>query len=145
MFIYLPPFLFLPHSYVLYEMKIKLGHNAHIKMSIHLRKGNLSELYVGINNIYKFTLPEAVCLLLFTLVIFVLVKSYHGDVSVPSFDHCYRIQHEQVIGINNIYKFTLPEAVCCCSQTCNFCFGELLSLDISVPSLIVLGSSISKL
>ena len=44
------------------EQKIKLGHNAHIKISIHLRKGNsLSELYVGINNIYKFTLPEAVC------------------------------------------------------------------------------------
>ena len=69
---------FLPHSHVLYEMKIKLGHNAHIKISIHLRKGNsLSELYVGINNIYKFTLPEAVCLLMFTLVTFVLVNSYH--------------------------------------------------------------------
>ena len=69
-----------------------LGHNAHRKISIHLRKGNsLSECYVGINNI------------------------------------------------------TLPEAVYCCLQTCNFCFGELLSWDISVPSFIVIGPSMSKL
>ena len=39
---------------------------------------------------------------------------------------------------------TFPEAVCCL-QTCNFCFGELLSWNISVPSFIVIGSSTSKL
>ena len=49
------------------------------------------------------------------------------------------------MGTNNIYKFTFPEAVCCCLQTCNFCFGELLSLDISIPSFIVIGTSMSKL
>ena len=32
--------------------------------------------------------------------------------------HCYRIQYKQ-ISTNNIYKVTLPEAVCCCLQTCN--------------------------
>ena len=33
----------------------------------------------------------------------------------------------EVIGINNNYRFLLPEAVCCCLQTCNFCFDETLS------------------
>ena len=47
------------------------------------------------------------------------------------------------MNINNIYKVTLPEAVCL--QTCNFCFGELLSWDICVPSFIATGSSMSKL
>ena len=49
------------------------------------------------------------------------------------------------MGANIIYKFTLPEAVCCCLQTCNVCFGKLLSWDIHVPSFIVTGSSMSKL
>ena len=33
-----------------------------------------------------------------------------------------RTRHRQVIDINNINNFLLPEAVCCCLQTCNFCF-----------------------
>ena len=45
----------------------------------------------------------------------------------------------------HLHKFILPEAVCCCLQTCNFCFGELLSLDISIPGFIVIGPSMSKL
>ena len=49
---------------------------------------------------------------------------------------CYRIQHEQVIGTN---RFTLPVAVCCCLQTYNFCYCELFSLDISIPSFVVIG------
>ena len=28
--------------------------------------------------------------------------------------------HKQVIGTNIIYKFIMPEVVCCCLQTCNF-------------------------
>ena len=30
-------------------------------------------------------------------------------------------QYREVIGINNNYNFLLPEAVCCCLQTCKFC------------------------
>ena len=43
-----------------------------------------------------------------------------------------RTRHMQVININNINNFLLPEAVCCCLQTCNFCFDETLSEYISV-------------
>ena len=46
----------------------------------------------------------------------------------------------QVIGTNIIL---LPEAVCCCLQTCNFCFDELSPWYISVPSFIVRGPTIS--
>ena len=49
---------------------------------------------MSINNIYKFKLPEAHCWCLQTCN-FVLVSFYHGI-------HCYRMQHEQVMGINNI-------------------------------------------
>ena len=48
----------------------------------------------------------------------------------------------QVIGTNIIL---LPEAVCCCLQTCNFCFDQLLPWYISVPSFIVRGPTIRKL
>ena len=34
----------------------------------------------------------------------------------------------------NTNKSKLPAVVFCCSQTCKICFGELLTLDISVPS-----------
>ena len=56
-----------------------------------------------------------------------------------------RTWNRQVIDINNIYKFLLPEAVCCCLQTCNFCFDETLSQYISVPSFVTKGYSIVKL
>ena len=52
--------------------------------------------------------------------------------------------HKQVIGTNIIYKFIMPEVVCCCLQTCNFCFDELLSWYISLPTLIVRGPGIHK-
>ena len=28
--------------------------------------------------------------------------------------HCERTHHKQVIGTDTVYKFLLPEAVCCC-------------------------------
>ena len=56
-----------------------------------------------------------------------------------------RTQHRQVIDINNIYKFLLCKAVCCCLQTCNFCFDETLSQYISVPSFVTKEHSIGKL
>ena len=46
-----------------------------------------------------------------------------------------RTRHRKVIDMNNVYNFLLPEAVCCCLQTCNLCFDETLSQCISVPSL----------
>ena len=56
-----------------------------------------------------------------------------------------RTWHRQVVDINNIYNFLLPEAVCCCLQTCNFCFDETLSQYVSVPSFVTEGHSIVKL
>ena len=56
-----------------------------------------------------------------------------------------RTWHKHVIDINNIYNFLLPEAVCCCLQTCNFCFDETLSQYVSVPSFVTKGHSIVKL
>ena len=55
-----------------------------------------------------------------------------------------KTQHRQVIDINNITTL-LPEAVCCCLQTCNFCFDETLSEYISVPSFVTKGHSMGKL
>ena len=55
-----------------------------------------------------------------------------------------RTQHRQVIDINNITTL-LPEAVCCCLQICHFCFDEILSEYISVPSFVTKGHSIGKL
>ena len=60
--------------------------------------------------------------------------------------HCERTHHKQVYrNKHSLHKFLLPEAVFCCSQTCNFCFDELSSWYISVPSCIVSGPTISKL
>ena len=56
-----------------------------------------------------------------------------------------RTQHRQVIDINNIYTFLLPQAVCCCLQKCNFCFDETLSQYVSVPSFVTKEHSIVKL
>ena len=49
------------------------------------------------------------------------------------------------MGTNTIYRYLLPEAVCCCLKACNFCFDELLSWYIIVWSFVVRESTISKL
>ena len=59
--------------------------------------------------------------------------------------HFYRTQHEQVIGINNIHKFTLPEAVCCCLQTCNVYILILKMGYICAQSFIILSICIATL
>ena len=41
------------------------------------------------------------------------------------------------MGINNIYKVTLPESVCCCLQTCNVYILILTVGYICVPSFIL--------
>ena len=55
---------------------------------------------------------------------------------------CKRTQHRQVTHINNDYKFLLPEAVCCCLQTCNVYIKKLAMCYIHIPSFIILGSCI---
>ena len=40
------------------------------------------------------------------------------------------------------YKFLLPEAVCCCLQTCNVYIMKLAMGYIHIPSFIILGSCI---
>ena len=62
----------------------------------------------------------------------VLFDKASGNYQCTRF-HCLRTNHKQVRGTNTIYKFLLPEAVCCCLQPCNFCFDELSSWYISVP------------
>ena len=49
------------------------------------------------------------------------------------------------MGINKIYKFTLPEAVFVVIYKLVIFFGELLSWDVCVPSSILIGSTMSKL
>ena len=58
--------------------------------------------------------------------------------------HCYRIQYKQIISTNNIYKVTLPEAVCCCLQTCNVHILILIMGNIlCVLSFTILSSGIN--
>ena len=51
----------------------------------------------------------------------------------------------QVIGRNVSLQVLLPEAVCCCLQTCNCGFDIRVVLCTSVPSLIVRNAKTSKL
>ena len=53
--------------------------------------------------------------------------------------HCLRI------GRNVSLQVLLPEAVCCCLQTCNCGFDIRVVLCTSVPSLIVRNANTSKL
>ena len=43
------------------------------------------------------------------------------------------------------YQETLPEAVCCCLQTCNVYIKKLAMGYMSIPSFIILGSWIYEL
>ena len=47
--------------------------------------------------------------------------------------------HREVIGINNNYKFLLPEAVCFCLQNCNVYIMKLAMGYMSLQSFIILG------
>ena len=51
------------------------------------------------------------------------------------------LSENQVIGRSVSLKVLLPEAVCCCLQTCNCGFDIRVVLRTSVPSLIVTQAS----
>ena len=56
-----------------------------------------------------------------------------------------RNANKQVIGINISLYILMPEAVCCCLQTCKCGFDIRVVLCTSVPSLIVRNANTSKL
>ena len=45
----------------------------------------------------------------------------------------------------SINKKNLPEAICCCLQTCNVAASEEIVGERCVPSLIVINSTINQL
>ena len=54
--------------------------------------------------------------------------------------------YEEVIGTNVVYKFLLPEAVCCCLRTCNCRVDKyVLVYYTCVPKFVVIGRSIEEL
>ena len=54
-------------------------------------------------------------------------------------------QHNQVIAINISLQVLMPEAVCCCLQTCKCGFDIRVVLCTSVPRLIVRNVNTTKL
>ena len=56
--------------------------------------------------------------------------------------NCRRTEYKQVIDRNVVL---LPEAVCCCLQTCKCGFVIRMVLCTSVPSLIVRNANTTKL
>ena len=55
------------------------------------------------------------------------------------------LSENQVIGKNVSLQVLLPEAVCCCLQTCNCGFDIRVVLRTSVTSLIIRNANTSKL
>ena len=54
------------------------------------------------------------------------------------------LSENQVIGRNVSLQVLVPEAVCCCLQTCNCGFDISVVLCTSVPSLIVRNANTRK-
>ena len=55
---------------------------------------------------------------------------------------CQECKPNQVMAINIlVYKFLMPEAICCCLQTCKCGFDIRVVLCTSVPSVIVRNAS----
>ena len=58
--------------------------------------------------------------------------------------HSQKRQHNKVIAINISLQVLMPEAVCCCLQTCK-CGFDIMVLCTSVPRLIVRNVNTTKL
>ena len=56
--------------------------------------------------------------------------------------HCYNCYYGPVIGIFIHFKERLPEAICCCLQTCNV---DVVLLVMYIPTFIVTSADISLL
>ena len=62
-----------------------------------------------------------------------------GDTCIPSLIVINNTINQ--LETNILLSYLLPEAICCCLQTCNVAASE----DIVVPSLIVINSTINQL
>ena len=71
------------------------------------------------------------------------MKSYHGEsvYQVPFLED----QPQIIYRHGHFYKILFLEAIFCCLQTCNFCLKYHHGTYISVTSVIVRGTTISKL
>ena len=59
---------------------------------------------------------------------------------------CQERKPNQVMAIKIlVYKFLMPEAICCCLQTCKCGFDIRVVLCTSVPSVIVRNANPTKL
>ena len=52
---------------------------------------------------------------------------------------------EKIIGLNKNCYFLLPEAACCCLQSCNLYMTKLVTGYMSIPSFIIIGTCIYEL
>ena len=60
--------------------------------------------------------------------------------------HSQERKPNQVMAINIlVYKFLMPEDICCCLQTCKCGFDIRVVLCTSVPSVIVRNANTTKL
>ena len=59
--------------------------------------------------------------------------------------HCYNCYYGPVIGILIHFKERLPEAICCCLQTCNVDVVLLVMYCMYIPTFIVTSADISLL
>ena len=59
--------------------------------------------------------------------------------------HCYNCYYGPVIGICIHFKERLPEAICCCLQTCNVDVVLLVMYCMYIPTFIVTSADISLL
>ena len=59
--------------------------------------------------------------------------------------HCYNCYYGPVIGIFIRFKDRLPEAICCCLQTCSVNVVLLAMCCMCIPAFIVTSADISQL
>ena len=59
--------------------------------------------------------------------------------------HCYNCYYGPVIGICIHFKERLPEAICCCLQTCNVDVVFVVMYCMYIPAFIVTTADISQL
>ena len=59
--------------------------------------------------------------------------------------HCYNCYYGPVIGIFIHFKDRLPEAICCCLQTCSVTVVLLVMCCMCIPTFIVTSADIRQL
>ena len=71
------------------------------------------------------------------------IRSIVGDTCIPSLFVINNIINQ--LETNIFLYYLLPEAICCCLQTCNVAASEKIVGERWVPSLIVINSTIKQL